>query len=113
MVAIGQYPTAFERRARLPLHSKFSGDNDFSGTHGGVYIATLQITFDVEIVAPMLMHWVPAAAHIARRIDHRLQDLELDRHDVGEIFRFAARRRDARSNGFANITDLVGSKRRP
>src|SRR6516225_4445941 len=31
VVAISQYPAAFKRRARLPLHAKFSGDDDFSG----------------------------------------------------------------------------------
>ncbi len=113
VVAIGEHAAAFERRARLPLHAKFAGHRHSGRARRGIDVAVLQRMLDVEIVAPLLMYWVAASAHVARRVDHRFQYLEIDRNAAGEVFRLAARRRNAGGNGFADITHLVGGERRP
>ncbi len=113
MVAVGEHPAAFERRARLALHAKFASHGHFGGARCRVDIAALEHVLGVKIVAPLLMHRVAAAAHVARRVDHRVQYLEIDRDGIGEVFRLAARRRNAGGNRFADIAHLVGGERRP
>ena len=113
IVAIGEHAAAFERRARLPPHAEFAGRRDIGRARRGIDVAALQDMLDIEIVAPLLMHRVTAAAHVARRVDHRFQYLEIDRDGIGEVFRLAARGRDAGGDRLADIAHLVGGERRP
>ncbi len=113
IVAIGEHAAAFERRARLPLHAKFAGHRHIGRARRGIDVAALQRVLDVEVVAPLLVHRVAAAAHVARRVDHRVQYLEIDRDGIGEVFRLAARRRNAGGDRLADIAHLVGGERRP
>src|SRR5580693_2443836 len=75
IVAIGEHAAAFERRSRLPLHAKFSRHGYFGRARRGLDVAARQDILGIEIVAPLLVHRMAAAAHVARRIDYRLQYL--------------------------------------
>ena len=79
VVATGEHGAAFERRARLPVHAEFARDGDFGGPRRGLDVAALDDALDVEVVAPALVHRVAAAAHVARRVDDRIEHLEIDR----------------------------------
>ena len=85
IVAIGEHTAAFERRARLPLHAEFSGHRHFGRARRSVDVAGLQGVLDIKIVAPLLVHRMAAAAHVAGCVDHRLQYLEIDRDGVGKV----------------------------
>jgi len=113
MVAIGEHAAAFERRTRLPLHAELAGQRHVGSARRGLDVAALERVLDIEIVPPLLMDGMAAAAHVARRVDDRIQYFEIDRNGVGEVFRFATRRRDAGGDGVADIAHLVGRERRP
>src|SRR5205085_1144470 len=67
VVAIGQDGAAFHRRAGLPVHAVFAGDGDLGGARRGLDVAALDRAFEIEVVAPALMHEMPAAApHLMR-----------------------------------------------
>ena len=113
VVAIGKHGAAFERRARLPLHAELAADRDFRRARRGFDVAAFDDALDVEVVAPVIVHQVAAAAHVARRVDDRVEHLEIDGDRVGEVFRLAARRGDAGGDRLADIAHLVGGERRP
>jgi len=73
----------------------------------------LDYALDIEVVAPLLVDQVAAAVHVARRIDHRVEHLEIDANRIGEVFRLTARGGDAGGNRLADIARFVGGKRRP
>src|SRR5205814_180051 len=61
VVAIGQDGAAFQRRAGLPVHAVFAGDGDFRRARRGLDITALDHPFEIEVVAPALMHDMAAA----------------------------------------------------
>ena len=78
VVAIGEHGAAFERSARLPVHTVFAGHGDLGGARRGVDIAAFEHPLAIEVVAPLLVNGVTAAAHVARRVDDGVEHLEID-----------------------------------
>ena len=101
MVAISEHSAAFERCPGLPLHAELSSDREFRRACCGLDVAALDDALDIEVVAPLLVHRVAAAVHIARRVDHGIEHLEIDPNGVGEVL--DAVRAPARANEILQI----------
>jgi hypothetical protein len=53
------------------------------------------------------------AAHVAKRVDHRVEHLVIDRDRCSQVLRLNTRRGDAGSDSLTDIAYLVGCQRRP
>ncbi len=76
-------------------------------------VAAFEDALAEEVVAPALVHRVAAAAHVARRQNHRVERLVIDHDRGGEVLGLGARRGDAGSDRLADIARLVRGERRP
>jgi hypothetical protein len=113
VVAIGEDAARFERRPRLARHAVFACQGYRGGARRGGDVAAFDEPLEIEVVAPAFVHEMPAAAHVAQRIDDRVQGLELDRDRLRQVLGLAASGRDAGGDRLADIAHLVGGKRRP
>ncbi len=113
VIARGQHGAAFQGRPRLPVHPVLAFDDDLRGLCRAVDIAGFDAPFEVEIVAPILVHQGAAATQRGRRIDDGIERLEIDGDARGEVLRQGAARRDAGGDRLADIAHLVGRQRRP
>ena len=78
VVAAGQHRAALHRRAGLPVHAVFAGDDDLGGARRRVDVAGLQRALAEDVVAPIFVHQRAAAAHRRGSVDHRVEHLEID-----------------------------------
>ncbi len=113
MVVKSDDGAAFERQPRLPVHAEFAGHGKRGGAGRSGDIAAFDKAFDIEIIAPALMHEGAAAPHVARRVHDWRQHLEIDGHGGCQILGLGAGRGETGGDRLADIAHLVDGQRRP